>query len=406
MYAIRLTTNPRLFVFSTLRNYSNNVRIISNSFSTKIPTSHEPLPESHRGRVPTNIWEKTNTNLHTKPNHPLNILRKTIESHIQNTDESCMFNMNTSLSPIVTSEHCFDDLLVPSDHISRNASDTYYIDDNTLLRTHMTAHDPYLLRSGMKAALSTGDVYRRDTVDRTHYPIFHQMDAFKLYQTNSLIKSKTRHQIENDLKNVLVDLAHTLFGQGAKFRWVNTYFPFTTPSFELEILWNNDEWLEVLGCGLLHNEVLEKSGLNSDEVQGWAFGLGLERLAMILFNIPDIRLFWCTDERFVKQFNDNFHLKDMKFKPFSAFPPIEKHLSFWVNGQFHENDFCQTARAVGGDLIEHVEVIDRFQRNGQESLCFNVVFRSLHRSLTHVEVNEIYESLRQQVATNLPVTLR
>lgn len=297
----------------------------------------------------------------------------------------------------MSATECFDDLLVPPDHPSRLPCDTYYISSDTLLRPHMTAHDPALLREGVQAALLCGDVYRRDTVDRTHYPVFHQMDTYRLYPAG-----EDREVIQRDLQGVLEGVAHMLFGEQAQLRWVDAYFPFTTPSLELEVFWNG-EWLEVLGCGLLHRGVLQRTGV-PDDVDGWAFGLGLERLAMVLFDVPDIRLFWSKDERFINQFSDA-SLRQ-KFKQFSVYPGVEKHISFWLDGQFHENDLCQIVRAVGGDLIETVRVIDRFEKSGRTSLCFSVMFRSIERNLTHVEINTIYDDLREKVAASLPVTLR
>lgn len=362
---------------------------------TAVPT-HVPLPHAQRGAVPPNIWRKTNTNLYNTPAHPLDTLRRDIETHLHSTHPS-LFTTPSSLSPIVTATQCFDDLLVPSTHPSRSYTDTYYIDQHTLLRPHMTAHDSHCLRNGLQAAILCGDVYRRDSVDRTHYPIFHQLDAYRLYSPDT-----SRDVITADLKHVLEALAHRLFGRQAQLRWVDAYFPFTNPSFELEVWWR-DEWLEVLGCGLLHRGVLRRAGI-PDNVNGWAFGLGLERLAMVLFDIPDIRLFWSTDPRFLNQFSDASI--QQTFKPFSVYPGVEKDMSFWLNDHFHHNDFHQTVRAVAGDLVESVNVIDRFEKAGRTSLCYRIMFRSLERTLTHTEVNELFEKLRDSVQNNLAVQLR
>jgi phenylalanyl-tRNA synthetase alpha chain len=108
------------------------------------------------------------------------------------------------------------------------------------------------------------------------------------------------------------------------FRWREDYFPFTEPSFELEVKFNGD-WLEVLGCGVIHDDVLIVSGRGGQV--GWAFGLGLERLAMILFGIPDIRLFWSEDERFTSQFKKGIVTK---FVPYSKYPLCYKDVSFWL----------------------------------------------------------------------------
>lgn len=270
--------------------------------------------------------------------------------------------------------------------------------DGTLLRTHMTAHDVGLLAAGEKAFLLCGDVYRRDTVDRTHYPVFHQVDSARLFPVGT-----SREEVEEDLKNTLSGLARALFGD-VETRWVDGYFPFTDPSFELEVAWQG-EWLEVLGCGLLHREVLRRGGV-AENVDGWAFGMGLERLAMVLFGVPDIRLFWSEDERFLGQFRGKG--VEARFKPFSVFPAVEKDVSFWVEDAdaFHENDVHEVARAVCGDLVENVRIVDTFRKDGRVSLCFRVTFRSMERSLTHVEVNGLYRGFRERLAETLPVTLR
>jgi phenylalanyl-tRNA synthetase alpha chain len=153
--------------------------------------------------------------------------------------------------------------------------------------------------------------------------------------------------MENDLKQELEGLAAALFGP-TEYRWVDAYFPFTDPSYELEIYFQG-EWLEVLGCGVIHPEILQNSG-RGDE-QGWAFGLGLERLAMVLFNIPDIRLFWTDDERFHHQFRSG---EIINFMPYSKFPPCFKDVSFWLGDQFHANDLNEIVRDIAGDLVEQV----------------------------------------------------
>merc|ERR1719337_799620 len=117
------------------------------------------------------------------------------------------------------------------------------------------------------------------------------------------LASEGAQVIAADLKKTLEGLCDHLFGPVEK-RWIDEYFPFTEPSFELEIFYNGD-WMEVLGCGVIHHDVLRTAGLDPEKVHGWAFGLGLERLAMVLFSIPDIRLFWSQDPRFIEQFAED-----------------------------------------------------------------------------------------------------
>jgi phenylalanyl-tRNA synthetase alpha chain len=167
-------------------------------------------------------------------------------------------------------------------------------------------------------------------------------------------------------------------------RWVDAYFPFTEPSLELEIFFNNN-WLEVLGCGVLRDRVVEKSGKDSNQIKGWAFGIGLERLAMKLFNIPDIRLFWSNDDRFLKQFKDE---SIVTFKPYTKYPPCYKDISFYIPNDFNENDLFEVIRNVAGDLVEDVKCVDSFfnKKLNKTSKCFRILYASMDRNLTNQEV--------------------
>ncbi|CAJ0759397.1 2056_t:CDS:2, partial [Entrophospora sp. SA101] len=131
---------------------------------------------------------------------------------------------------------------------------------------------------------------------------------------------------------------------------------------------------------------------------GWAFGLGLERIAMVLFGIPDIRLFWSKDERFTSQFTSSD--KIVKFQPFSKHPSCTKDISFWLNNEedgremkFHENNFCEIVRAIAADLVEDVKLVDDFinPKTKKRSLCYRINYRSMDRTCTNEEINDIQE---------------
>lgn len=217
--------------------------------------------------------------------------------------------------------------------------------------------------------------------------------------------------VEDDLKSILTGLARYLFGD-VEIRWRVDYFPFTEPSFELDVFFN-DDWMEVLGCGVIHDDVMANAK-KSTQV-GWAFGMGLERLAMVLFGIPDIRLFWTNDDRFLSQFKDG---QINKFESYSKFPICYKDVSFWlpqnVEGDVnspklvHINDIFEVIRNIGGDLIEKVELFDEFvnPKNGKKSQAYRVTYRSMDRSLTNVEVDLIQNEIRQALVDQLSVTLR
>ncbi|GAB4838713.1 hypothetical protein Ancab_028256 [Ancistrocladus abbreviatus] len=325
--------------------------------------------------------------LHRRDQHPIGILKNAIYDYFD-TNYFDKFEKFDDLCPIVSVKENFDDVLVPADHVSRGYNDTYYVDPQTVLRCHTSAHQAELLRRGHTHFLVTGDVFRRDSIDSTHYPVFHQMEGVRVFSSNDWESSgvDATSYAAGDLKTCLEGLACHLFG-AVEMRWVDTYFPFTNPSFELEIFFQ-EKWMEVLGCGVTEQEILKRSG-KTDTV-AWAFGLGLERLAMVLFDIPDIRLFWSSDERFTSQY-----------------PSCYKDMSFWISDSFPENNLCEVVRGIAGDLVEEVQLIDNFpNKKGMTSHCYRIAYRSMERSLTDEEINDLQWKVREEVQDKLNVVLR
>lgn len=348
------------------------------------------------------IFAKIGVQLHRRDDHPLGIIKNVIYDFFDKQYPG-LYQKFDDLHPIVSAEANFDDVLVPADHVSRSYNDTYYVDARTVLRCHTSAHQAEMLRKGHSHFLITGDVYRRDSIDATHYPIFHQMEGFRVVEPQEweAAGGDGTEFAAKELKSVLEGLTKHLFGD-VEVRWVDAYFPFTEPSYELEIFFQG-EWLEVLGCGVTHQDIMRKCGLG--DKKAWAFGLGLERLAMVLFDIPDIRLFWSDDKRFTGQFKAG--KLGQKFKSFSKFPPCYKDLSFWINDEFTENNLCELVRGVAGDLAEEVKLIDNFtNKKGMTSHCYRIAYRSMERSLTDEEINNLQETVRELAASKLKVTLR
>ncbi|CAK8542680.1 unnamed protein product [Lathyrus sativus] len=365
-------------------------------------TKQDVVRDDPTNNVPDNIFSKLGMQLHRRDQHPLGILKNAIYEYFD-TNYSNKFNKFDNLCPIVSLKQNFDDVLVPEDHVSRSYNDTYYIDPQTVLRCHTSAHQAELLRDGYTHFLVTGDVYRRDSIDSTHYPVFHQMEGFRVFVPEEWEASgmDATSFSAADLKKCLEGLARHLFGD-VEMRWVDTYFPFTNPSFELEIYFK-EKWLEVLGCGVTEQEILKRNGVSNNVA--WAFGLGLERLAMVLFDIPDIRLFWSNDERFTSQFSKG--QLGVKFKSFSKYPPCYKDISFWINESFTENNLCEVVRGVAGDLAEEVQLIDNFtNKKGMTSHCYRIAYRSMERSLTDDEINDLQWKVRELVQNKLEVVIR
>jgi phenylalanyl-tRNA synthetase alpha chain len=347
------------------------------------------------------ILSLLNRRLLQNRDHPLSILKNRIYSHFHKTYPNT-FVTKDDFNAKVSVEDNFEKLLIPKDHPTRFPTDTYFFDKANVLRTHTTAHDFEML-SKHSAFLMAGDVYRRDEIDAKHYPAFHQLEGARIWTLQELGLQNYDQGKEfamEELKKTIQDVAFEIFGP-IEMRWVDAYFPFTSPSLELEVKWQ-DDWLEALGCGVYHPQVLKNAGKSKD-VFGWAFGFGLERWAMKVFDIPDIRLFWSQDERFLKQFSEKKGLT--KFEPFSKYPACYKDVSFWVTEKFCENDFFEIVRDVGGDLVEKVTKVDEFSKNEKKSLCYRILYRSMDRSLTNEEIDLIQGMVREKVLS-LGVVLR
>jgi phenylalanyl-tRNA synthetase alpha chain len=369
--------------------------------STATPERY--TPDNPNCNVPAHIAKLVGRGLYEKADHPLGIVNAKIKEffELQEAKGGPHFEFFLGEDPIVTTKQCFDDLRIPPEHPGRSPSDTYYLSDETLLRTHTSAHQSQHLKAGHETFLCAGDVYRRDEIDASHYPAFHQLEAVKLFDPELVgtaageawVNSAECKMVADDLKATLEGLMDHLFGPVEK-KWSDDFFPFTEPSFECEIFYEG-AWLEVLGCGVIHSEVLEMAG-RSDR-RGWAFGLGLERLAMVLFKIPDIRLFWTDDQRFHKQFKAG---KITAFKSYSKYPPCFKDIAFWLPEGYVENDFFEIARGIAGDLVEKIDLTDEFThpKTNKTSKCYRVTYRSMDRSLTDEEVNAMQDELRDRSA--------
>jgi phenylalanyl-tRNA synthetase alpha chain len=193
--------------------------------------------------------------------------------------------------------HNFEALNFPPHHPARAMHDTFYFPDGRLLRTHtsgvqvrfMNEHKPPL------RMIAAGKVYRSDS-DQTHTPMFHQVEGLLVDETSSFA----------DLKGTLAEFVRAFFERDFEMRFRPSYFPFTEPSAEVDIAWQQPDgstrWLEVLGCGMVHPNVLRNCGIDPERFTGFAFGLGVERFAMLRYGVNDLRSFFENDARFLKQF--------------------------------------------------------------------------------------------------------
>lgn len=188
----------------------------------------------------------------------------------------------------------FDALNMPTWHPAREMQDSFFTETGHVLRTHTTSFQMHAMRKLSPPpirAFTLGRCYRRDEIDATHYPMFHQVDAIAIDRGISFV----------DLKWTLFQWLRTQLGSDIKLRMRPSYFPFTTPSAEVDVFFRG-RWMELGGSGMIHPDVMRHAGLDPNEWQGWAFGMGTERICLTRHNIDDIRLLYENDESFLRQF--------------------------------------------------------------------------------------------------------
>ena len=310
---------------------------------------------------------------------------------------------------IISTQNDFDLLNTPKDHLSRRETDTYYVTDNYVLRTQTTAmwsfylKDPEVLarlkKEGEIKVLAPGIVFRKDEIDRSHYPAFHQIDGLLICKKDKKIIT------QEDLKDVQIDLAKGIFGPKVEWKFIPDDFPYTIESLEMDIMFNG-EWMEVNGAGLVNPVVLKNFGLDPEVYNGWAFGFG-ERLAMIRMGIPDIRILWSDDPRITSQFKDI----NSKYEEVSKYPEISRDISFVIDKNINLNNYYEIVRDFAENLIEEVKLIDSYEDEkkfgkDKKSYTFRIVYRSPERTLKNDEINKIQTEIRNKTKQELKAVLR
>ncbi len=338
-------------------------------------------------------------------------------------------------SEIASEWATFDVFNFPEDHVARRTSDSYFllksnnVSESILLRPHTSiVRYDYLMTMDWKKKLeeegeikilSSWKVYRVDTLDPTHHECFHQIDWLRIVKKDKEIIT------QETLKDVLTVTIKAVFGDDVEFKFYEDSFPYTVESLEAYVKFE-DKWIEVLGAWIVHPSVLEKLWINSDEYNWRAYWFWIERLAMALKKVPDIRIFWSEDERVTNQ-RWNFE----PYEEISKFPPVYKDISLVVpKNKFVEDtsewadpfdlnettesnffEFSIIARNVWWDLIEAVEITDIFKNDAKfweelMSITLRITFRSLERTLTNEEINKMYFDIRHEIENWLGYELR
>ncbi len=367
----------------------------------RLITELDKRTDSEAGRIKRYLNMADLSRQDTGPIHEL-------VNNITNLEQFKDFDI-IQIPEIVPASASFDLFNFPEDHVARSKSDTYYVDDENILRTHTTVMWWYYfqkpeIRAKIAAnqslgVLSYGKVYRKDEIDRNHMNIFHQMDGLYLHPTSE------RTITQDDLKEVLANVVKAAFGENVKYRFNDDTFPYTHSSLEMEVD-KDGQWVEVLGAGLVQPGVLEKLNVDPNQYNGWAFGFGLERLAIIGMELPDIRLLWSQDPRVTKQLK-----LGQKFVEVSKYPPIVRDISFIVDKSFEPNNYFDLIRDIGGDLVEQVELLDKYE-NAEKfgadkvSYTYRITYRSTERTLEAEEVEPLQAEVYSQTAKQFDAELR
>ncbi len=312
-----------------------------------------------------------------------------------------------NIPEIVPAAINFDLFNFAPDHPARSKSDTYYVDEKNILRTHDTVFWYYYLnqpeikarieKGESMGALCYGKVYRKDEIDSRHMNIFHQMGGWYIQpDSKGMLKL-------DDLKNVLSEMVKSIFGADTEYRFLDDVFPYTDPSLQIEVKLG-DAWVEIMGGGMPRKGVLKTLGLEG--YNGWAFGFGLERLGIISMKLPDIRLLWSSDERIKKQL-----VLGQTYVAVSKYPPVVRDISFIVKKGFVPNNYFDLVRDVGGDLVEQVELLDTYENDeklgaGNVSYAYRITYRSLDRTLTNEEVTALHAKLEAATRSDFGATIR
>lgn len=373
-----------------LSNFLHPSRLYSNASNTQIEyftINGIKYNEDEWTNVTAKIQKYLRRKMHNQQNHPLSILQLAIVNYLNekflDANGQPLLKTYNDLDPIVTTAQNFDDLLIPENDAMRHKSHCFYLNQQHLLRTHLAAHQADLLKSGVENFALVGDVYRRDLIDPNHNAIFHELNVVRtlhgdqlnlgadIFERPPIEESSMDHlkrpsytaaaieYMEHDLKTTWDQLLSHLFNRGVEHRWIETKSLMADPSWDLEILQKHGK-MKVLRSGIMRNEFLTKCGLANGI--SWNFSLGLDRLAMILFKIPDIRLFLSKDSGFMNQFYALKPLHRIKYRHFLNDTKLyTMDNSFWLpenvkHDEFQLNDYYDLVRTLGGDNVEQVSL--------------------------------------------------
>ncbi|MGF7229036.1 MAG: hypothetical protein ACQR33_03560 [Candidatus Saccharibacteria bacterium] len=340
--------------------------------------------------------------------HAIKMMYKMIEQYMRSTHPQSDVQVHRR-NPIVAIEDNYDNLLISKDNISRSSTYTHYVDKEHVLRTHTSAHLPGILRELSRRSdwedvviLLPGLAYRRDVSDKKHVSEVHMLEMWRVVKN-----SKRQPVIKDDLLTVVNGVAATA-APGWKLRIIDSPHPYTNGGIEVNAV-RGDRDIEILECGLIKDDILANAGLDPKTHSGWALGMGLDRLVMILKDIPDVRYLRSTNPKIAEQMINLEHYQEV-----SNQPAIRRDMSYSVPERYVEEDISADIRDALGDksdTLEEVEILGETSyedlpdiarerlgcQPGQKNVLIRITLRHLERSITNDEANEIYEQVYKSV---------
>lgn len=368
-----------------LSNYLHPSRCcsnISNSQLEHMTINGIKYNEDEWTNITTKAQKYLRRKIYNEQNHPLSILQLAISNYfneqVLDNNGQPLFQTYDNLDPVTTPEKNFDDLLIPENAAIRHQSECFYLNKQHLLRSHLAAHHADILKTGIENFLLVGDVYRRDLIDPNHSALFHELNAVRTIRdgdistsifekdglaTDNLMRSSYTpaaiEYMEHDLKTTWTNLLQHLFKKSVDHRWIETESLLASPCWDLELT-SKQRKIKILRSGIMRSEFLIKCGVTN--AISWNFSLGLERLAMMLFDIPDIRLFMSKDSGFLNQFYSLKPLHQIKYRNFLSEAKLHTlDISFWLSenvkhDEFNIKDYLDLIRTMGGDNVEQVSL--------------------------------------------------
>ena len=380
----------------------------------------------HMTNICPAIFDWMERKCHLAEDNPINLVKQRVYNHFQrnHVDENGkpLFPTFDHFSPI-TLEQSFDRLLLPVGHFNRSNAETYYFNKDTILRGVSSVHLSYLIAEGYDRILCTGDVYRHAAYNPTDAAVFHQMDMQRLFTkeelhtgnfSGNIFEASARTSKEADVEgqvvhtrdaveSVMFDMRQTveavvkeLLGGGVKCRWKHYYCQFAKPCNELAVM-HQGEWLEILVGGVLRQELVDQAG--ATDTIGWNCRLGLDRLAMVLYNVPDIRLLQLKHNDITKiltSLDPNFDTGLFNREVVFLIPSDMDIVMF----QYH---FYELVRITAEDAVQEVKLIDQFPKSGIVAQRYRITYHSWVKSLSESDVNAHHDLIKELASSKFKV---